>query len=74
MNNITGPQARYLDQGLWAIAVSEPIEMEIQYQTYKSVKMLQAPMTMVTLEPACSAFSSEIKLLHTLGNTPMDLM
>ena len=24
VNNITGPQARYLDQGLWAIAVSEP--------------------------------------------------
>ena len=62
VNNITGPQARYLDQGLWAIAVSEPIEMEIQCQTYKSVKTLQPSMTMVTLEPACSAFSSKIKL------------
>ena len=62
VNNITGPQARYLDQGLWAIAVSGPIEMEIQCQTYKSVKTLQPSMTMITLEPACSAFSSKIKL------------
>ena len=62
VNNITGPQARYLNQGLWAIAVSKPIDMEIQCQTHKSVKNLQPPMTMVTLEPACSAFSSEIKL------------
>ena len=62
VNNITGPQARYLDQGRWPIVVSEPIEMEIQIQTYKSVKTLQPPMTMVTLEPACSAFSSKIKL------------
>ena len=36
--------------------------MEIQCQTYKSVKTLQPPMTMVTLEPACSAFSSKSKL------------
>ena len=36
--------------------------MEIQCQTHKSVKTLQPPMTMVTLEPACSAFSLEIKL------------
>ena len=43
VNNITGPQARYLDYSLWAIAVSEPIEMEIQCQTYKSVKTLQLP-------------------------------
>ena len=63
VSNITGPQARYLYQGLWAIAVGEPIEMEIQCQTYKSVKTLQPPMTMVTLEPACSPFSSKIKLL-----------
>ena len=41
VNNIMEPQARYLDQGLWAIAVSEPIEMEIQCQTHKSVKTLQ---------------------------------
>ena len=62
INNITGPQARYLDQGLWAIAVSEPIEMEIQCQIHKSVKTLQPPMAMVTLEPTCSAFSSAMKL------------
>ena len=37
--------------------------MNIQCQTYKSVKTLQPPMTMVTLEPACSALSSKIKLL-----------
>ena len=58
MNNITGPQTRCL----WAIAVSEPIEMEIQCQTYKSVKTLQLPLTMVTLEPTYSAFSSKSKL------------
>ena len=62
VNNITGPQARYLDQGVWAVAASEPIEMEIQCQTYKSIKTFQPPMTMVTLEPACSVFSSKIKL------------
>ena len=61
VNNITGLQARYLNQGLWAIAVSKPIEMEIQCQMHKSVNS-PTPMTMVTLEPACSAFSSEIKL------------
>ena len=44
------------------IAFSEPIEMEIQCQIYKSVKNLQSPMTMVTPGPACSAFPSEIKL------------
>ena len=55
VNNITGPQDRYLNQGLWTIAVSKPIEMEIS-------ETLQPPMTMVTLEPACCAFSSEIKL------------
>ena len=62
INNITEPQGRYLDQGLWVIAVSEPIEMEIQCQTYKSVKTFQLPMTAVTLEPAYSALSSKIKL------------
>ena len=36
--------------------------MEIQCETYKSVKTLQPSMTIVTLEPACSAFSSKIKL------------
>ena len=51
MNNISGPLARYLDQDLRAIAVNEPIEMEIKCQTYKSVKTLQPPMTMVTLGP-----------------------
>ena len=29
VNNITGSQAIYLDQGLWAITDNEPIEMEI---------------------------------------------
>ena len=73
VNSITGPQARYLDQGLWSIAVSESIEMEIQSQTYKSVKTLQAPMTMVTLEPSCSALSSEIKLTPYFRQYPNGL-
>ena len=62
VHNITGPQARYLDQGIWEIAVREPIEMEIQCQANISVKTLQPPMTLVILEPACSAFLSKIKL------------
>ena len=43
VNKITGPQARYLDQDLWTIVVSEPIEMEKQSQTYKSAKIPQPP-------------------------------
>ena len=30
LQNITGPQAHYLDQGLWAISVETPISMEIK--------------------------------------------
>ena len=29
VTNITGPQANYLDQGNWAISVTEPTQMEI---------------------------------------------
>ena len=30
VTNITGPQAIYLDQGLWAISVDKPTQMEIR--------------------------------------------
>ena len=30
VTNITGPQAIYLDQGLWAISVEKPTQMEIR--------------------------------------------
>ena len=30
VTNITGPQANYLDQGNWAISITEPTQMEIK--------------------------------------------
>ena len=30
VTNITGPKAIYLDQGLWAISVDKPAQMEIR--------------------------------------------
>ena len=39
VTNITGPQANDLDQGNWAISVTE----------------LQLPITLINLQPICSA-------------------
>ena len=61
MNNITGCQAIYLDQGNWAISVETPIPMEIKCEDHSHVK-LYTPITLINLQPACSAFSSTIKL------------
>ena len=60
--NITGPQANYLDQGLWAFSVETPISLEIKCEDHSQVKTLQPPITLINLQPACSAFSSTIKL------------
>ena len=60
--NITGPQANYLDQGLWAISVVTPTLVEIKYEDHSHVKTLQPPITFINLQPACIAFSSTIKL------------
>ena len=54
--NITGAQANYVDQGLWAIS------MEIQCEDHSHVKTLQPTITFIKLQPACSAFPSTIKL------------
>ena len=63
MHNITGPQAICLDQGLWAISVETPIPMEIKCDDHSHEKTLQPPITFINLKPACSAFSSTVKLL-----------
>ena len=60
MHNITGPQANYLNQGLWAIATETPIPMEIKCEDHSHVKTLQPPITFINLQPVCSAFSSTI--------------
>ena len=56
VTNITGPQAIYLDQGLWAKSVDKPTQMEIRCPKVTQVKFLSP------LQPACSAFSPGIKL------------
>ena len=60
--SITGPQANYLCQGLWAISVETPIPMEIKCKDHSQVKTFQTTFTFINLQPACSAFSSTIKL------------
>ena len=39
VTNITGPQAIYLDQGLWAISVEKPTQMEIRCPKVTQVKI-----------------------------------
>ena len=62
VTNITGPQANYLDQGNWAISVTEPTQMEIKCSDHTHIKTFQPPITLINLQPACSAFSPLIKL------------
>ena len=61
INNITWPQATYLDQGHWAISIETPIQMEIKCEDHNHVKTLQPPITFINLQSVCSAFSSDIK-------------
>ena len=62
ISNITGPTANYLDQGSWAISVEKPTQSKIRCTAHTHVKTLNPPLTFITLQPACSAFSPEIKL------------
>ena len=62
VTNITGPEANYLDQGNWAISVTEPNQMAIKCSDHTHIKTLQLPITLINLEPVFSAFSSLIKL------------
>ena len=61
INNITGSTANYLDQGSWAISVENPTQMEIRCTAHTHVNTLNPSLTFITLKPACSAFSPEIK-------------
>ena len=59
---ITKPQAMYLDQDHWAVSVTKTDEMEISCSTNRQVMTLSPLLTIVKLQPACSGFSSSIKL------------
>ena len=59
--NNTVPSAYYLDQGIWAISVEKPTQMEVRCTAHTHVKTLNPPLTFITLQPACGALSSEIK-------------
>ena len=61
VSNVTSPEAICLDEGNWAIATVEPDQMEITCTTQKHVISLNPPLTLVNLQPACSAFSSKLK-------------
>ena len=62
ITNITGSQAIYLDQGSWAISVEKSTQMEIRCPQVTQVKSLKPAITFITLQPACSGFSPEVKL------------
>ena len=68
--NITGPQANYLDQGNWAISVTECTQMEIKCSDHTHIKTLQPPITLINFQSACSDSPPLIKLIHILNNTP----
>ena len=62
ISSINGATANYLDQGSWAISAEKPTQIEIRCTPHTHVKTLNPPMTFITLQPASSAFSPEIKL------------
>ena len=62
ISNITGPTANYFNQGSWAMSIEKPTQMEIRCSAHTHVNMLNPPPIFITLQPACSAFSPEIKL------------
>ena len=61
-NNITGPQAKYLDQGHLAISLEKSTQIELKCKDDTHVKTLQPLLTFITLQLVCSAFSLDIKL------------
>ena len=44
--------------------------MEIKCSDHTHIKTLELPITLINLQPACSAFSLLIKLPHIFNNTP----
>ena len=60
--NVSGSQAIYLDQCNWAVATVEPDQMEISCNSPRYVITIEPLLTLVNLQPACSAFSAKIKL------------
>ena len=62
LTDVRGSQAIYLDQGNWAVATVEPDQMEISCNSHRHVITIEPPLTLVNLQPACSAFSAKIKL------------
>ena len=62
LSNITGSQANYLDQGLWGYLCWRACVMEVKCKDCSHVKTLEPPFTLINLQPACSTFSSLIKL------------
>ena len=62
VSNINEPQANYLDQDIWAISVTEETQMDVKCSNHTHVKTIKPPMTLINLQPACSAFSPKIKL------------
>ena len=62
VSNVTSPEAIYLDEGHWAIATMKNDQMEITCTAHKHVVSLNPPLTLVKLLPACTAFSSQLKL------------
>ena len=51
-----------MDQGHWAILVETPIQTEIKCEDHSHIKTLQPVITLINLQPAYSAFTSDIKL------------
>ena len=62
LTNVTGLQAIYLDQGNWAVATVKSDQMEISCNSHRHVITIEPPLTLVNLQPGCSAFSAKIKL------------
>ena len=62
VTNLTCPQVNYLDQGSWAISVTEPTQIESKCSDHTHIQTLQPPITLINLQPACSAFPPLIKL------------
>jgi len=62
VSNVTSPEAIYLDEGHWAIATMKSDQMEVTCTAQKHVVSLNPPLTLVQLQPACTAFSSQLKL------------
>ena len=65
VTNVTGSGAIYLQQGKWAVITIEPDQMEISCNSHRHVISIEPLLllTLVNIQPACSAFSARFKLL-----------